>query len=312
MGSIGDDQGGSERMTREQAIKHGTSQLEVFGGEHREFIKLAIEALEQESVINKSKQIADADKPITEDNSCLATIHTEGLDEEIRCVMCSNRMKSDRGCDGSCVVDNTMYKKVMDAIERRIQPTTKNNLAVDTIDRVELLRAMNTWDKFGYSSRYGLERLDIDDKGFVPYVKYDDMLKCVTGMTSVTPQPCEDCVSRKAVFETIDDCNSDGLKGIFCSYRAGLRFKEYIKDLPPVTPKGVTVTDFADKCRECGKQKKGKWIDTKEISINVRGQIVHEVICSKCDGISYFRSMGNKYIGANLCPNCGAEMESEE
>lgn len=48
-------------------------------------------------------------------------------------------------------------------------------------------------------------------------------------------EPCEDCVSRKAVFETIDDCNSDGLKGIFCSYDDGERFKEYIKKLSPVT-----------------------------------------------------------------------------
>lgn len=49
-------------------------------------------------------------------------------------------------------------------------------------------------------------------------------------------QPSEDSVSRKAVFETIDDCNSDGLKGIFCSYDDGERFKEYIKNLPSVTP----------------------------------------------------------------------------
>ncbi len=35
-------------MTREQAIEHGKSQLEVFSGEHGEFIKLAIKALEQE------------------------------------------------------------------------------------------------------------------------------------------------------------------------------------------------------------------------------------------------------------------------
>lgn len=49
-------------------------------------------------------------------------------------------------------------------------------------------------------------------------------------------QSSEDCVSRQAVFETIDDCNSDGLKGIFCSYDDGERFKEYIKKLPPVTP----------------------------------------------------------------------------
>lgn len=40
-------------MTREQAIEHGKSQLEVFGGEHREFIKLAIKALKQEPVLDK-------------------------------------------------------------------------------------------------------------------------------------------------------------------------------------------------------------------------------------------------------------------
>lgn len=45
-----------------------------------------------------------------------------------------------------------------------------------------------------------------------------------------------DCVSKQAIFETIDDCNSDGLKGIFCSYDDGERFKEYIKNLPSVTP----------------------------------------------------------------------------
>ena len=33
-------------MTREEAIKHGQEQLEVFGGEHRKFIELSIKALE--------------------------------------------------------------------------------------------------------------------------------------------------------------------------------------------------------------------------------------------------------------------------
>ena len=68
------------------------------------------------------------------------------------------------------------------------KPTTKNDLGVDCIDRAELLKAMDTWDKFGYSARYGLERLDKDDKGYVPYVHYDDMVICVKGMPSVIPQ----------------------------------------------------------------------------------------------------------------------------
>ena len=43
-------------MTREEAIAHGKEQLEVFGGEHAEFIKLAIKALEQQ---DKIAQILD-------------------------------------------------------------------------------------------------------------------------------------------------------------------------------------------------------------------------------------------------------------
>lgn len=50
----------------------------------------------------------------------LVLIHTQGLNEGIRCAMCTNGMKSDRGCDGSCAVDNAMYTKVMEVIEGNI------------------------------------------------------------------------------------------------------------------------------------------------------------------------------------------------
>ena len=36
-----------KRMTIEEAIKHGKEQLEIFGGEHREFIEITLKALEQ-------------------------------------------------------------------------------------------------------------------------------------------------------------------------------------------------------------------------------------------------------------------------
>ncbi len=48
-------------MTREEAIKHGKEQLEVFGGEHREFIDMTIKALEQEPILDKIRvEINDA------------------------------------------------------------------------------------------------------------------------------------------------------------------------------------------------------------------------------------------------------------
>lgn len=42
-------------MTIDEAIKHGKEQLEVFGGEHKEFIKLAIKALEQSQELDRMK-----------------------------------------------------------------------------------------------------------------------------------------------------------------------------------------------------------------------------------------------------------------
>ena len=35
-------------MTPQEAIKHGKEQLDIFGGEHQEFIEMAIKALEQQ------------------------------------------------------------------------------------------------------------------------------------------------------------------------------------------------------------------------------------------------------------------------
>ena len=68
----------------------------------------------------------------------IMTIHTQGLDEEIRCTMCTNSMKSDRGCDGGCMVDKDMYEKVMDVIRNRIvssvTPTRKKGHWIITND----------------------------------------------------------------------------------------------------------------------------------------------------------------------------------
>ena len=74
----------------------------------------------------------------------------------------------------------------------------------------------------------------------------EDLNNALNMAIKALEQQSDDCVSRAAVFETIDDCNSDGLKGIFCSYDDGERFKEYIKKLPPVTPTHGT-------CKDCGR-----------------------------------------------------------
>ncbi len=63
-----------------------------------------------------------------------------------------------------------------------------------------------------------------------------------------------------------------------------------------------TVQDFADKCRECGKQKKGKWIPIPFVL-----DYESDAKCSLCQE-SFINA-----IDYNYCPNCGAKMaESEE
>lgn len=49
-------------------------------------------------------------------------IDTDGLDEEIRCEMCRNPMCNGRGCDGNCKYDEELYKKIIQAIDKRVAP----------------------------------------------------------------------------------------------------------------------------------------------------------------------------------------------
>ncbi len=75
-----------------------------------------------------------------------------------------------------------------------IQPTTKENLVVgDCISRAELLKAVDTWDKFG---------CDADSKlvpykdCYVPYIHYDDVVKAIKGMPSIQPKPKTDVLEK--------------------------------------------------------------------------------------------------------------------
>ena len=45
-------------------------------------------------------------------------IHTNGLEEGIRCAVCTNQIKSDIGCDGGCCVDENLVKRICDVIHK--------------------------------------------------------------------------------------------------------------------------------------------------------------------------------------------------
>lgn len=103
----------------------GKSDAEEFEKDLNEILNLSIKALEQQP---------------SED---VMAIHTQGLEEGIRCAMCTNSMKSDRGCDGGCVVNEDMYKKVMDTIKNQMfsRPTSD-----DCVSRQAVLNAITEID----------------------------------------------------------------------------------------------------------------------------------------------------------------------
>lgn len=99
-------------MKNDEAIKHLTS-LRIHSQNRRldkdiEALDKAIEVLEQQPC---GDCISRNDK---------RTIHTDGLEEGIRCAMCTNPMANDRGCDGGCVVNESMYQNVLNVIKKQI------------------------------------------------------------------------------------------------------------------------------------------------------------------------------------------------
>ena len=56
----------------------------------------------------------------------------------------------------------------------------------DCISRAELLKAVDTWDKFGCDADTKL--VPIKDC-YVPYIHYDDVVKAIKGMPSIQPKP---------------------------------------------------------------------------------------------------------------------------
>lgn len=89
-------------------------------------------------------------------------IHTDGLEEGIRCAMCTNPMANNRGCDGGCDINESMYKRVLDVIKKNIleqEPKTDTWSIKDVADTL---------------AKHGL---------------------------IAEQEPCEDAVSRKAVLD---------------------------------------------------------------------------------------------------------------
>ena len=77
-------------------------------------------------------------------------------------------------------------EKEFEHLEWLLKTHYKKEPCKDVISRDELLKAIDTWDKFGCDADTKL--VPYQDH-YIPYIHYDDVVKCIKGMPSVTPQP---------------------------------------------------------------------------------------------------------------------------
>lgn len=148
----------------------------------------------------------------------------------------------------------------------------------DAVSREELLKAIDTWDKFGCDADTKL--VPYKDH-YIPYIHYDDVVKCIKGMPSVQPKPieCEDAVSRQAVKELY--CR------ICMETNVCYRSKENCEDLK-----------LFDKLPSVQPKKTGHW-EMCEDADGLYG------VCDVCGQDADFSHYGKAY---DFCPNCGCRM----
>ena len=108
-------------------------------------------------------------------------------------------------------------------------------------------------------------------------------------------QPCEDAISRQATINAIGDVpdHDDGMV-----WEALSHAQRDVALLPPVQPKPKTetITEFADRCRECGKQKKGHWIKITPSGIYMCSECEQNVLTGDIDAYHYCHHCGVKMI----------------
>lgn len=128
----------------------------------------------------------------------------------------------------------------------------------------------------------------------------------------------DDLISRQRAIDALEKCREhccreDEVGDKWVHYETALN---EIESIPPTQP--TTSDCLGCNCpkmeRLCGQSEhiKGRWIYTGVKFPNWEGQVISEAFCSECNGISYFRRAFDKYIGANICPNCGADMRGKQ
>lgn len=169
-----------------------------------------------------------------------------------------------------------------------------------TDDLISRQRTVDALETVGYDfSESELSEVELEEVcGAVSDVR-QDMIDMIKQLPPAQPEQLgtnlaevgTDCISRQAAIDATweEPSYTDPLNVL-------TEVRDRIEALPSAQPERI----------------RGRWIYTGVKFPNWEGQVVSEAICSECNGISYFRRAFDKYIGANICPNCGADMRGEQ
>lgn len=119
------------------------------------------------------------------------------------------------------------------------------------------------------------------------YADMVDVNALEVAVKALEQEPCEDAISRKEILNRLEE---SGIYGYFEQKWMENKLEEVIKSIPSVMPKSETVTEFADRCRECG-AKYGKLLKQEPCEDCVSRQyLVEKAVCWDkhfADGIRY-------------------------
>ena len=106
---------------------------------------------------------------------------------------------------------------------------------------------------------------------------------------------CEDAISRKDAIKAISEMD---IPEDMCTFEIISHINLTISNLPSVQPKPKTetITEFAERCRECGKQKKGHWIKITPSGIYMCSECEQNVLTGDIDAYHYCHHCGVKMI----------------
>jgi hypothetical protein len=207
-------------MTREEAIRHGKEQLEIFGEgcEHYEFIKMAIKALEQNERAEDWYKLfcekLDEQEP-NRDTEEIAEIMKSDADAETKCKMISNILTakphyfeiSQEPCDDT-VSRQAVIEMAYDMSEIDGEHFTEPCMVVDVED-IQKLPSVNPIPCLDAISREAVDKrlVELLSGDLYNEEMRDKIVKLrlyLFDLPSVNVKPieCEDAVSREAVLDT--------------------------------------------------------------------------------------------------------------